>query len=135
MHGDIKPSNLVWDEASDALSLVDWGSSVYAQIDSDGNPIASNFMDLMSADLSTTNARMGDVYFIGEAQMSGEQSSPRFDEQGVAATLYALASAQSCRFGVDVIPASSLGLPIELAKVVHESSFYAKPIINSNCLM
>ena len=75
VHGDIKPSNLVWDEASDALSLVDWGSSVYAQIDSDGNPIASNFMDLMSADLSTTNARMGDVYFIGEAQMSGEQSS------------------------------------------------------------
>lgn len=118
VHGDIKPSNLVWDEASDALSLVDWGSSVYAQIDSDGNPIASNFMDLMSADLSTTNARMGDVYFIGEAQMSGEQSSPRFDEQGVAATLYALASAQSCRFGVDVIPASSLGLPIELAKVI-----------------
>ena len=118
VHGDIKPSNLVWDEASDALSLVDWGSSVYAQIDSNGNPIASNFMDLMSADLSTTNARMGDVYFIGEAQMSGEQSSPRFDEQGVAATLYALASAQSCRFGVDVIPASSLGLPIELAKVI-----------------
>ena len=118
VHGDIKPSNLVWDEASDALSLVDWGSSVYAQIDSDGNPIASNFMDLMSGDLSTTNARMGDVYFIGEAQMSGEQSSPRFDEQGVAATLYALASAQSCRFGVDVIPASSLGLPIELAKVI-----------------
>jgi non-specific serine/threonine protein kinase len=118
VHGDIKPSNLVWDEKTNALSLVDWGSSVYAQIDSDGNPVASNFMDLMSGDLSTTNARMGDVYFIGEAQMSGEKSSPRFDEQGVAATLYALASAQSCRFGVHAIPASSLGLPIELAKVI-----------------
>jgi len=131
VHGDIKPSNLVWDEASDALSLVDWGSSVYAQIDSDGNPIASNFMDLMSADVSTTNARMGDVYFIGEAQMSGEQSSPRFDEQGVAATLYALASAQSCRFGVDVIPASSLGLPIELAKVIDGMLSKNKQVRNS----
>ncbi|WP_372762663.1 serine/threonine protein kinase, partial [Pseudoalteromonas sp.] len=118
VHGDIKPSNLVWDENPQSLSLVDWGSSVYAQIDSAGNPIASNFMDLMSGDLSTTNARMGDVYFIGEAQMSGEKSSPRFDEQGVAATLYALASAQSCRFGAQAIPASSLGLPIELAKVI-----------------
>jgi len=118
VHGDIKPSNLVWDANTNALSLVDWGSSVYAQLDSDGNPVASNFMDLMSGDLSTTNARMGDVYFIGEAQMSGEQSSPRFDEQGVAATLYALASAQSCRFGAQAIPASSLGLPKELAKVI-----------------
>ncbi|WP_351190165.1 phosphotransferase, partial [Shewanella sp. TB4-MNA-CIBAN-0142] len=63
VHGDIKPSNLVWDANTDALSLVDWGSSVYAQLDSDGNPVASNFMDLMSGDLSTTNARMGDVYF------------------------------------------------------------------------
>ena len=118
VHGDIKPSNLVWDEQSDALSLVDWGSSVYAQVDSKGEPIASNFMDLMSGDLSTTNARMGDVYFIGDAQMSGEQSSPRFDEQGVASTLYALASAQSCRFGAQAIPASSLGLPKELANVI-----------------
>lgn len=118
VHGDVKPSNLVWDKNTNALSLVDWGSSVFAQVDSDGNPVASNFMDLMSGDLSTTNARMGDVYFIGEAQMSGEQSSPRFDEQGVAATLYALASAQSCRFGAQAIPASSLGLPKELAKVI-----------------
>ena len=118
VHGDIKPSNLVWDEKTDALSLVDWGSSVYAQVDSYGDPITSNFMDLMSGDLSTTNARMGDVYFIGDEQMSGEKSSPRFDEQGVASTLYALASAQSCRFGAQVIPASSLGLPKELAKVI-----------------
>lgn len=118
VHGDIKPSNLVWDAQTDAISLVDWGSSVYAQLHSNGEPVASNFMDLMSGDLSTTNARMGDVYFIGEAQMSGEQSSPRFDEQGVAATLYALASAQSCRFGAQAIPAISLGLPIELANVI-----------------
>lgn len=118
VHGDIKPSNLVWDETARALSLVDWGSSVYAQMDSDANPIASNIMDLMSGDLSTTNARMGDVYFIGDEQMSGAKSSPRFDEQGVASTLYALASAQSCRFGAQVIPASSLGLPMELAKVI-----------------
>ncbi|MFY8328494.1 protein kinase domain-containing protein [Pseudoalteromonas sp. ZZD1] len=118
VHGDIKPSNLVWNEATQGLSLVDWGSSVYAQIDSHGDPVTSNFMDLMSGDLSSTNARMGDVYFIGDEQMSGAKSSPRFDEQGVASTLYALASAQSCRFGAQVIPASSLGLPMELAKVI-----------------
>lgn len=118
VHGDIKPSNLVWDENEKQLSLVDWGSSVYAQVDEQGNPIASNFMDLMSGDLSTTNARMGDVYFIGDAQMSGDKSSPRFDEQGVASTLYALASAQSCRFGAQAIPASSLMLPKELANVI-----------------
>ncbi|NMM39314.1 protein kinase domain-containing protein [Pseudoalteromonas arctica] len=118
VHGDIKPSNLVWDETTQGLSLVDWGSSVYAQIDSNGEPISSNFMDLMSGDLSTTNARMGDVYFIGDEQMSGAKSSPRFDEQGVASTLYALASAQSCRFGAQVIPVCSLGLPMELAKVI-----------------
>ncbi|WP_404340149.1 serine/threonine protein kinase [Pseudoalteromonas mariniglutinosa] len=118
VHGDIKPSNIVYDEQIRKLSLVDWGSSVYAQVDSDGNPIASNFMDLMSGDLSSTNARMGDVYFIGDEQMSGAKSSPRFDEQGVASTLYALASAQSCRFGAQVIPATSLNLPRELAKVI-----------------
>ncbi len=118
VHGDIKPSNLVWEQLSEALSLVDWGSSVYAQIDADGNPVASNIMDLMSGDVSTTNARMGDVYFIGDEQMNGAKSSPRFDEQGVASTLYALASAQSCRFGAKVIPASSLGLPKELALVI-----------------
>lgn len=118
VHGDIKPSNLVWDALTDTLSLVDWGSSVYAQVDAFGDPISNNFMDLMSADLSTTNARMGDVYFIGDDQMSGEKSSPRFDEQGVASTLYALASAQSCRFGAHAIPASSLGLPQELARVI-----------------
>ncbi|KJY89205.1 serine/threonine protein kinase [Pseudoalteromonas piscicida] len=118
VHGDIKPSNIVWDEASDGFSLVDWGSSVYAQVDVHGEPIASNIMDLMSSDVSTTNARMGDVYFIGDEQMSGAQSSPRFDEQGVASTIYALASAQSCRFGAQVIPASALGLPKVFAQVL-----------------
>ncbi|MDK1286615.1 protein kinase domain-containing protein [Pseudoalteromonas umbrosa] len=118
VHGDIKPSNIVWDQHSDAFSLVDWGSSVYAQIDVHGEPVASNIMDLMSSDIASTNARMGDVYFIGDEQMSGSRSSPRFDEQGVASTIYALASAQSCRFGAQVIPATSLGLPIEFAKVI-----------------
>ncbi|KZN32462.1 protein kinase domain-containing protein [Pseudoalteromonas luteoviolacea] len=118
VHGDIKPSNIVWDQASDAFSLVDWGSSVYAQVDIHGEPIASNIMDLMSSDIASTNARMGDVYFIGDEQMSGARSSPRFDEQGVASTIYALASAQSCRFGANVIPATSLGLPMEFARVI-----------------
>ncbi len=118
VHGDIKPSNLVWDPRTGALSLVDWGSSVYAQLDAEGHPVGANVMDLMSADMANTNARMGDVYFIGDEQMSGAKSSPRFDEQGVASTLYALASAQSCRFGAQVIPASSLGLPMEFAKVI-----------------
>ncbi|WP_462158378.1 protein kinase domain-containing protein [Pseudoalteromonas sp. GB56] len=118
VHGDIKPSNLVWDPVSRNLSLVDWGSSVYAQLDARRNPVGANVMDLMSSDITNTNARMGDVYFIGDEQMSGEKSSPRFDEQGVASTLYALASAQSCRFGAQVIPASSLGLPAEFARVI-----------------
>ncbi|KZN57724.1 protein kinase domain-containing protein [Pseudoalteromonas luteoviolacea] len=118
VHGDIKPSNIVWDQASDAFSLVDWGSSVYAQVDVYGEPIASNIMDLMSSDVASTNARMGDVYFIGDEQMSGSRSSPRFDEQGVASTIYALASAQSCRFGASVVPAASLGLPKEFARVI-----------------
>ncbi|AOT08493.1 protein kinase domain-containing protein [Pseudoalteromonas luteoviolacea] len=118
VHGDIKPSNIVWDQQSDAFSLVDWGSSVYAQIDVHGEPVASNIMDLMSSDIASTNARMGDVYFIGDEQMSGSRSSPRFDEQGVASTIYALASAQSCRFGAQVIPATSLGLPIEFSRVI-----------------
>ncbi|WP_440056020.1 protein kinase domain-containing protein [Pseudoalteromonas sp. T1lg65] len=118
VHGDIKPSNIVWDRQSDSFALVDWGSSVYAQVDVHGEPVASNIMDLMSSDVSATNARMGDVYFIGDEQMSGAQSSPRFDEQGVASTIYALASAQSCRFGANVIPASSLGLPVVFAKTI-----------------
>ena len=118
VHGDIKPSNLVYDETTDAVSLIDWGSSVFAQLDAQGQFISTNVMQLMSADLQTTNARMGDVYFIGAEQRNGGLSSPRFDEQGVAGTLYALASGQSCRFGCKAIPARSLGLPVEFATIL-----------------
>ncbi|WP_434927219.1 protein kinase domain-containing protein [Shewanella sp. HL-SH5] len=118
VHGDIKPSNLVYDIESDNLSLIDWGSAVFAQRDEFNRPVDDNVMSLMSSDQHQTNARMGDVYFIGEDQLSGALSSARFDEQGVAGTLYALASGQSSRFGTKVIPATSIGLPIELAKTL-----------------
>lgn len=118
VHGDIKPSNIVYDESTNQISLVDWGSSVFAQLDSEGHYIGTNVMQLMSADLQTSNARLGDVYFIGPEQRSGALSSPRFDEQGVASTLYALASGQSCRFGRKAIPARSLGLPMEFATML-----------------
>jgi len=118
VHGDIKPSNIVYDESTNQISLVDWGSSVFAQLDSDGHYIGNNVMQLMSADLQTSNARLGDVYFIGPEQRGGALSSPRFDEQGVASTLYALASGQSCRFGRKAIPARSLGLPMEFATML-----------------
>ncbi len=118
VHGDIKPSNIVYDEQSGQISLVDWGSSVFAQTDEQGQYLGNNVMQLMSADLQTSNARLGDVYFIGDEQRSGALSSPRFDEQGVAGTLYALASGQSCRFGRKAIPARSLGLPVEFATML-----------------
>ncbi len=118
VHGDIKPSNLVWDPQQHRLSLIDWGSCVFAQVDEDGHFVGENVMDLMSGDLQETNARLGDVYFIGEEQLSGELSSPRFDEQGFASTIYALASGQSCRFGVNAISPLSLGLPKQIAKVL-----------------
>jgi non-specific serine/threonine protein kinase len=118
VHGDIKPSNIVYDEQTGQISLVDWGSSVFAQTDEQGQYISNNVMQLMSADLQTSNARLGDVYFIGDEQRSGALSSPRFDEQGVAGTLYALASGQSCRFGRKAIPARSLGLPVEFATML-----------------
>ena len=117
VHGDIKPSNIVFNMETQSVQLIDWGSSVWAQMDVNGQPTANNVLDLMSADLQHTNARMGDVYFIGPDQISGELSSPRFDEQGLAATLYALGSGQSCRYGNAVITPSSLGLPKVLAKV------------------
>jgi len=118
VHGDIKPSNVVYDEVTGKVYLVDWGSSVTAQRDEKGESTANNVMDLMSSDLQHTNARLGDVYFIGPEQISGGLSSPRFDEQGLAATLYALASGQSCRYGCKVITPTSLGLPKMLAKVI-----------------
>ncbi|MFT5837801.1 MAG: non-specific serine/threonine protein kinase [Flavobacteriales bacterium] len=118
VHGDIKPSNIVFDEASENLGLIDWGSSVFAQIDQQGQFVGNNVMDLMSSDMQQTNARLGDVYFIGEDQLNGGLSSVRFDEQGLASTLYALASGQSSRFGHNVISPNSLGLPQELAKTL-----------------
>lgn len=118
VHGDIKPSNLMWDQASRTLSLIDWGSAVFAQRDEHNQAVAGNVMNLLSGDQQHTNARMGDVYFIGEEQLNGGLSSPRFDEQGVAATLYALASGLPSRFGNKVIPPTSLGLPRELARIL-----------------
>ncbi|NKF49415.1 protein kinase [Shewanella sp. WXL01] len=118
VHGDIKPSNLVYDVDRDHLSLIDWGSAVFAQRDEHGRAVEDNVMALMSSDQHQTNARMGDVYFIGDEQLNGALSSPRFDEQGAAATLYALASGQISRFGAKVIPATSIGLPVELAKTL-----------------
>lgn len=118
VHGDVKPSNIVFDPQNETVGLIDWGSSVFAQLDEKGQFIAGNVMDLMSADMQQTNARLGDVYFIGEEQLNGELSSPRFDEQGLASTLYALASGQSSRFGRHVIQPNSLGLPKELAHIL-----------------
>ncbi|WP_085299408.1 protein kinase domain-containing protein [Cognaticolwellia mytili] len=118
VHGDIKPSNVVFDPETEKVYLVDWGSAVTAQLDVQGQTTANNIMDLMSSDLQNSNARLGDVYFIGPEQINGEMSSPRFDEQGLAATLYAIASGQSCRYGSAVITPSSLGLPKLLAQVL-----------------
>ncbi|WP_218353806.1 protein kinase domain-containing protein [Alteromonas lipotrueiana] len=118
VHGDIKPSNLMWDTKQETLQLIDWGSSVFAQVDATGQFIAGNVMDLMSGDMHHTNARLGDVYFIGEDQLNGAMSSPRFDEQGLASTIYALASGQSCRFGTKVITPLALGLPKLLAEIL-----------------
>ncbi|MGD8709761.1 MAG: protein kinase, partial [Ectothiorhodospiraceae bacterium] len=117
VHGDIKPSNLVFDSLSGHLSLIDWGSSVLAQVDHLDQPTPRCTLDAMSG-AGQTNARLGDVYFIGEEQLNGGLSSPRFDEQGTASTLYALASGQSCRFGVGAIPATALGLPKPFARVI-----------------
>ncbi len=118
VHGDIKPSNVVFDEKSGLVQLIDWGSSVIAQLDVVGQSTSNNVMELMSSDLQHSNARLGDVYFIGPEQINGGLSSPRFDEQGLAATLYAIASGQSCRYGTKIIPPNALGLPKMLANVL-----------------
>ena len=119
VHGDIKPSNLVWNEQTKQLSLIDWGSAVFAQQDAQGEFISSAPMGLIFQDNMQTNARMGDAYYIGEEQLRGELSSPRFDEQGVAATLYSLASGLPSRFGINVITPTSLGLPEEFSQVLN----------------
>lgn len=116
VHGDLKPSNIVWDEKAKTIMLIDWGSSVFAQLDEHGQHVGNGVLDMMSSDMQETNARLGDVYFIGDDQMNGKLSSPRFDEQGLASTIYALASGQSSRFGREVIKPTSLGLPQALAE-------------------
>ncbi|MEH6650452.1 MAG: protein kinase [Motiliproteus sp.] len=118
VHGDIKPSNIVIDPVTEKIGLIDWGSAVFAQLDQNQQYVSANEMELMSDDLQHSNARLGDVYFIGDEQLNGGLSTPRFDEQGAAGTLYALASGQSSRFGSHALPPSSLGLPLEFARVL-----------------
>ncbi|MEI8619015.1 hypothetical protein P4S63_23815 [Pseudoalteromonas sp. B193] len=62
------------------------GSSVYAQLDSDGNPVASNFMDLMSGDLSTANARMGECTLLVKRKCRESNHPHDLTNIGVAAT-------------------------------------------------
>ncbi|MBN4055594.1 phosphotransferase [bacterium AH-315-K03] len=119
VHGDIKPSNVVFDEESESIALIDWGAAVFSQIDEYSQSSTVAGLSALSNDCQETNAKLGDIYFIGEDQFKGGLSTPRFDEQGVAGTLYALASAQSSRFGSEVIAPTSLGLPIEFAKMLN----------------
>lgn len=145
VHSDIKPSNLIWNEENKLLGLVDWGSSVFAQQNHLGEIIANQTLGLISDDCLESNARMGDVYFIGEDQFNKSLSNTRFDEQGVAATLYSLASGQSSRFGTHVIKPTSLGLPKEFAIVLEhmlsanenlriKAGDYFIKMMSSNCM-
>ncbi len=118
IHGDIKPSNVVFDPVTEQIALIDWGAAVYAQQDANRQFTGGAGLAALSADLQETNAKLGDIYFIGDEQLHGALSSPRFDEQGVAGTLYALASGQSSRFGSQVITPASLGLPREFARTL-----------------
>ncbi len=118
VHGDIKPSNIMFDPQTEMLSLIDWGAAVVAQENHLGERIDGFGIDAMNMEFQKSNARLGDIYFIGEEQLQGACSSPRFDEQGLAGTLYALASGQGSRFGKNVITPESLGLPIEFARTL-----------------
>lgn len=118
IHGDIKPSNVVFDEEAESIGLIDWGAAVYAQQDARRQFTNAGGLSALSSNFHETNAKLGDIYFIGEEQLKGALSSPRFDEQGVAGTLYALASGQSSRYGKNVITPCSLGLPVEFARTL-----------------
>ncbi|WP_438876760.1 phosphotransferase, partial [Bacillus cereus group sp. Bc247] len=59
VHGDIKPSNLVFDASRESIALIDWGSSVFAQLDAALQFVGANVMELMSDNLQQTNARLG----------------------------------------------------------------------------
>lgn len=118
VHGDIKPSNIMFDPHSETVSLIDWGAAVVAQEDHLGERIDGLGLDAMNMEFHKTNAKLGDIYFIGEEQLQGACSSTRFDEQGLAGTLYALASGQGSRFGKNVITPESLGLPIEFTRML-----------------
>ena len=118
VHGDIKPSNIMFDPDSETVSLIDWGAAVVAQENHLGDRIDSLGIDAINMEYQKSNAKLGDIYFIGEEQLQGACSTPRFDEQGLAGTLYALASGQGSRFGKKVITPESLGLPIEFARTL-----------------
>jgi non-specific serine/threonine protein kinase len=118
VHGDIKPSNIMFDEQTETVSLIDWGAAVIAQYDEQGQRADGVGLDAMNVEFQQTNAKLGDIYFIGQEQLLGACSSPRFDEQGLAGTLYALASGQGSRFGSAVITPQSLNLPIEFARTL-----------------
>ena len=118
VHGDIKPSNIMFDRDTETVSLIDWGAAVHAQLNISGERINDLGLGGIDSNFSTTNAKLGDIYFIGDEQLQGDLSCPRFDEQGLAGTLYALASGQGSRFGKDAITPESLGLPVEFAKTI-----------------
>ena len=118
VHGDIKPSNIMFDRDTETVSLIDWGAAVHAQLNIGGERINGLGLGGIDSNFSTTNAKLGDIYFIGDEQLQGDLSCPRFDEQGLAGTLYALASGQGSRFGKDAITPESLGLPVEFAKTI-----------------
>ena len=118
VHGDIKHSNIMFDAQTETVSLIDWGAAVIAQYDEQGQRADGVGLDAMNAEFQQTNAKLGDIYFIGDEQLQGACSSPRFDEQGLAGTLYALASGQGSRFGSQVIRPQSLDLPIEFARTL-----------------
>lgn len=119
VHGDIKPPNIMYDPTTEKVSLIDWGAAVFSQLDENGHHTNVGGLNALSSEWNETNAKLGDIYFIGEDQLAGQLSTPRFDEQGLAGTLYALASGQSSRFGSRVISPLSLGLPKEFAHTLN----------------